>query len=89
MDTTTERLTTAIMDRYTRAQVEQLRRCRNVTPNGVVFARVEEGGGIQFVLIREPHHSEGDIAKAAAYLRVGTPRFYSDPPKIRVTTIAD
>ena len=55
---------------YTREEVERFRNFGNVTDNGVVFDWGLAGSeGAVFVLLREPHHTNEDIAKAKALIR--------------------
>lgn len=55
---------------YSREETQRFRKAGDVTPNGVVFDWYLLGpDGAHFVLIRGPHHTAEDIAKAKAYLK--------------------
>jgi len=54
---------------YAPAQVERHRKFGDVTKNGVVFDYDLTYSGAMFGLIREAHHTDEDIERAAAELR--------------------
>ncbi len=55
---------------YTPQTCERLRKFHYVTPNGVVFDwELAGSSGAAFVLLRESHHTDEDIAEAEKYLR--------------------
>lgn len=54
---------------YAPAQVERYRKFGDVTSNGVVFDYDLCSAGAMFGLIREAHHTDENIEKAAAELR--------------------
>lgn len=56
--------------KYSREELERFRKYGDVTPNGVVFDWwLVSSAGAGFALIREPHHTDGDIESAKSYLR--------------------